>query len=918
VLVASNLLKQLHDFGVLELHSPDPVALTKFIDKGMRHEISPERSLREYLSPAQLSLWTSIEATSVVESADSFQVTEAAMRALSDFSRVDARLESAQLLEQELNSLEAHHAQELDEYIQQIQLLESWIRQLLSELESVFVSFRWRIGSIIARGTDHLAFRGRRDTVHENIQQITAQFRSWRVTASSQYNLEPIELPDDAPAGSEIAQESILTLIRIMLRHPGKATRMLSPERAWNFLITCFKQPAHIRHEIFRNYVTIFRSENETDEEIYKWLSRPPAIPIVFPQVSKPDVSVIVPVFNKLDTTLACLAALRDNSAGVEYEVIVADDASTDETKHIDRYCENIRIVRSNKNLGFVQNCNSAVAESVGRFVFLLNNDAFVKKACLSLLLETAQRDNSIGVVGPKIIYPDGRLQEAGGIVWRDGSAWNYGRGDDPSRPEYNYVKEVDYISGAAILCKRDLWESIGGFDVRFAPAYYEDTDLAFRVRQQGQRVIYQPKAVVIHAEGASHGTDQRTGIKEYQAINQSKFFQKWRDELERTHYANAKCVFRARERSRDRPIVLVVDHHVPEYDKDAGSRSTLQYLQLLVRNHAHVKFLPDNFHRSEPYTSTLEQLGIEVLYGDWYARNWKQWWRENGRYFNVVYLHRPNIAHRYMDTIRREENVKVIYFGHDLHYLRVERQSEVEQNPALKRDAKKWRNLEFSIIEKSDVVYFPSVVEVDKVRKRFPKKCVRAIPLYITKCVAEPVTEFAKRTKMIFVGGFRHPPNVDGINWFVKEVLPLVIADLPAAKFVIAGSRMPDEILNLANDHVLVKGSVSERELTDLYAQARVIVVPVRFGAGIKGKVLEGLQYRVPVVTTSIGAEGLPGPLDYLEVADNADDFARGVIDVYTDGVKWRLLSDRGAEIISRHFSDKRAMEVVGEDFGL
>src|SRR5262249_30187437 len=137
------------------------------------------------------------------------------------------------------------------------------------------------------------------------------------------------------------------------------------------------------------------------------------------------------------------------------------------------------------------------------------------------------------GIVGSKLLFADGKLQEAGGIVWRMGDAWNWGRGADPGEPRFCFLRDVDYVSAAALMIPKDLFTELGGFDQHFAPAYYEDTDLCFRVTRSGRRVLFQPKSEVIHYEGISSGTDvtSRTA-KRYQAINHRKFHERWRQRL--------------------------------------------------------------------------------------------------------------------------------------------------------------------------------------------------------------------------------------------------------------------------------------------------------------------------------------------------------------------------------------------------
>ena len=184
--------------------------------------------------------------------------------------------------------------------------------------------------------------------------------------------------------------------------------------------------------------------------------------------------------------------------------------------------------LRNERNSGFVASCNRGAEKARGKYLVFLNNDTLVKPGWLTALLDTFTEEPRAGIVGSKLLYPDGRLQEAGGIIWRDASGWNYGKFDDPGKPEYNYLREVDYCSAAALMVPKALFESVGGFDSRYAPGYYEDTDLAFKVRQAGYRVLYQPLSEVIHYEGATGGTDISTGAKKHQEINRSTFAEVW------------------------------------------------------------------------------------------------------------------------------------------------------------------------------------------------------------------------------------------------------------------------------------------------------------------------------------------------------------------------------------------------------
>jgi hypothetical protein len=238
------------------------------------------------------------------------------------------------------------------------------------------------------------------------------------------------------------------------------------------------------------------------------------------------------------------------------------------------------------------------------------------------------------------------------GIYWRDGSAWNFGRGGDVRAPAFNYLKDVDYCSGAAIALPRGVWDALGGFDEHYLPAYCEDADLAFRVRAMGLRCVYQPRAEVVHHEGRSHGRDVAAGVKAYQVANQAKLRERWAGALA-GHYDNAQNVLRARDRSFERPHILVIDHYVPKVDQDAGSRSVFSMIGALVESGWAVTFWPDNLHEDPDYTPLLQAMGVEVMYGPALAGRFGEFWGERADLYDAVLLSRPHVAERYLEVLR-------------------------------------------------------------------------------------------------------------------------------------------------------------------------------------------------------------------------------------------------------------------------
>ena len=612
---------------------------------------------------------------------------------------------------------------------------------------------------------------------------------------------------------------------------------------------------------------------------------------ICFPQHEEVDVSIIIPVFNQLEYTHACLASLQVVEEQTRFEVIVVDDCSTDSTQEVVTRIPGVVYLRNDSNSGFIASCNTGAKAARGKYLVFLNNDTLVKPGWLTALVDTFKEERRAGIVGSKLVYPDGRLQEAGGIIWQDASGWNYGKFDDAAKPEYNYLREVDYCSGAALMVTKALFESIGGFDSRYAPGYYEDTDLAFKVRQAGYRVLYQPLSEVIHYEGATGGTDISTGAKKHQEINRSSFAEVWSDELVKRP-ANGDVAFLNRPRSPSGKNILVIDHHLPMPDRDSGSLRMFQIVKILHRLGHRVTFLPDNLADMPPYTWELQKRGIQVLHHP-YVKRVRDYLISHGPTLDVVVLSRRDFARKHIADVRlHAPQSRIIFDTVDLHYLREQREAQLTQDPDVRRKAQERQLVEDYLIKEADETWVVSPIEQQMLQENLPHKSIQLVSNIVD--VTGPVTPFALRRDWLFIGGFQHKPNIDAVLFFVEEIYPLVRDRLPDTKFYIIGDKAPPEIVAMASDRIIVAGL--QRNVRSFFDSVRLSVAPLRFGAGIKGKINQSMAFGVPVVATSLAVEGM-GLTDHEDVlvSDEPADFARALIELYESEELWNRLSENG-----------------------
>src|SRR3989454_297585 len=549
-----------------------------------------------------------------------------------------------------------------------------------------------------------------------------------------------------------------------------------------------------------------------------------------------------------------------------------------------------------------------------GEFLVFLNNDTFVSQGWLAQLLEPfgSSGDGEVGLVGAKLIYPDGRLQEAGGIVFADGSGWNYGRGDDPGNPKYEFRCDAHYCSGACIAIRPQLFRELGGFDQRYAPMYYEDVDLAFAVRAAGRRVVYQPTCLIVHFEGGTAGTDIGSGAKRYQRLNQEKFTVKWAEALAAQPSPESDPDV-ARYRPTG-PHVLIIDAHTPRTDHDAGSVRMSYVCQILRRLDCHVTFLPENRAQDGDYTRALQAAGVEALYHP-YLLSVERHLQEFGGRYQAVIMSRVDVASQVIDAVRQHcPRARRVFDTVDLHFLREARRADVtgERRAA---HAEQLKAQELAVARACNVTLGGSSAERDLLAREAPDVSVDVLSLIVTADLTE--TPFAERSGILFIGNFQHPPNCDALEDYLRNIHPAVRERLPHVVFTVIGAHVPPHLERVADHGVRFAGQVAD--IRPYFAAARLSVAPLRYGAGIKGKINTSLAFGVPVVTTTVGAEGMAlKDAEDILIADAPEAFADAVVALHSDKKLWTRLSGNGLLAVTSQFSVAAAERTLARVVGL
>ncbi len=586
----------------------------------------------------------------------------------------------------------------------------------------------------------------------------------------------------------------------------------------------------------------------------------------------QPLVSIVILACRDLGMTQRCLHALRYALDKIAVDVIVVDDGSDKRTSDYVARCVGVRIAKGPID----------ATMTLGKYIGLLDGDMFVHPGWLGELLRVCESDERIAAAGSQVRSRDGRVAEAGGIVWRDGSLSMYGRSLWPHNANVAFCRDVDYCSRASLLMRSDAFQRLGTFGSEALLGEYADADLCLGLQQAGYRVVYVPTSVATCLGVAS----DRTGEQ------RAAFERKWSTVLEAHCSSQHALSDLAARRLQGVRSMLVLDDVIPFQDRSAGGRRLYAIMKVMREQGWQVSFIPRDRTAYEPYASRLRGLGVEIRVD---ARDLVAEIARFPFHIDLAWVCRPDVMAQCATAIRhRAPDAALVYDTVDLHHVRLRREQETTG------EATAWeaiREVELQQARDADAVVVTSSAD----REALSAFGIESSIIPIVEETIAPSAPWDARTSVLFLGNYAHAPNIDGALLLADVIMPIVWASNASLRLVLAGADPPPQIRRLASARVAVPGYIPD--LRPLFERAVVFAAPLRFGAGMKGKVVQSLAHGVPVVTTAIGAEGIGITPASGVIAESPDEFADAVLHLAHDRDVWGALSGASVDL-ARQFS--------------
>ena len=625
-------------------------------------------------------------------------------------------------------------------------------------------------------------------------------------------------------------------------------------------------------------------------------------VPLSVPQAATPLFSIILSDCKDFTESYTAIHSILTTNPDVSLELLVSTKLPEADRTRLEQTVSGLRVVETNV-------LSELLHAAKGSYALLMDEHLTIEDGFFAAALDRIEETGS-SILQTRITYSDGKLYEAGGVLLQNGRRISYGCGTKAQLGCVRYDKEVDCVSLRGTIIDLNVLRKFGLDDTM--SSIYALADLSFKLRENGLKTMY-----VYHPQLHDRRSWDISMQPAAPAADAYAFAQKWKDTLLRENISDPSELFLGRDRSKNKKTIFAVDNTIPMYDISAGDRNTYQYYETMADMGYNLKIVGDDYMRQEPYASYLEAQGIEVVAADGGGEvEYRTFLRDNGRFIDAAYLNRPNNLAKYAPAIQKYTDARIVYCCHDLHFLRELREHELNGNKKEAQRVREYAKEEIARMDIADVIFDVSAYEKSILDPHLKHARVEVNPIFIYREFPEFMENFDQRKDLLFVGSFKHPANLDGVDWLCKEIMPVVLQAMPDVKLHLVGAHPTPEIKALANDNIIVHGFLTDDELADMYRSCRLSIVPLRFGAGVKGKVLEAMYHGLPIVSTSIGTEGIVDIEQCIENTDGTEAFANKVIELYPDIEKLTKMGRNNWRYVQDHLGVEPAQELFRRSF--
>ena len=627
-----------------------------------------------------------------------------------------------------------------------------------------------------------------------------------------------------------------------------------------------------------------------------------------------PLTSIIIPVYNNIEFTRRCLYSICKCQSKSPFEIIIVDDCSSkDDYQTLLKDFPQIKLVRNEKNSGFLLTANKGAANATGEYILFLNNDTEVLPGWLDELTTALYHHPEAGMIGSQLIHiSTGTMQESGNLICKNGDMMPLGRGVEPDHPQYTFFREVDFCSAASIILRKKVFDEMNGFDTIFVPAYFEDPDLGLRMQKAGYKNYVCPLSKVLHQEMASYGDT----FDEKCEKNRQTFLNRW------SEYLQEHSLYESREEGNssfkwEKERILYIDAEVPMADRGSGGMDAIFFMEYMIKRGYHVCFHGEYTAGYVPkYTTILLRMGVECIYLP--QRKIWEYLESSGWTFSHIFVSRIYQA-RCFDRLLKKYAPQATYIFDtvDVHFVREKLEADLRNDPELHKLAEKTKEYELAVAKAADATIVISSDEKKLLEEQYNLTNVVHIPQARQLFGLAPNQN---RRGSVFIGS-AHPPNMDGLRYFHDEILPLLPKDF---ELTIIGEALRDMIGKTPEYKDLLKcpqfkfvGFVAD--LGDVLNYAKMTVAPLRYGAGTKGKVASSMSYGIPCVSSAFGTEGT-GMMhgENIMIAKNAEEFAKYIMELESDQELWKKISDGGIKFIRDNYAPETVEKMMDDLFDM